>query len=557
MKNVILFFGVLFVICCTKTEAPVTPPPPPVVVIEESIKFSTNLDTGTYNVTDTLPLVITVSSKIPAAGFAYSIITTWTDSSKQIFKLDTTLTLSSLSLKIPGHQKSGNYTLSISVTSKSNSNNTLNKSIPVVNNPLGRFMGYKVDMSALAMSKLKDLGISYWNSTALMLDLMVLGFQKPYGNRIKYGTFLVALAAGDFNNDGFIDVFNGGASYQGIQAKSAFLIYNPQSKKFDEKNLFNDGTEDLFNPVKVVPVYLNNDDFTDLVVFGHADEGYQNSTNQPMFICISDGKGGFDINKLAVPKEYNRFTIEGGDIGDLNGDALPDIFITCNSHSFIYWGTRISPYFSSLNYAHFASDSANFKSNNGFGEIFPEAAGEAYMASIADINKDGKNDIIIASSDQTSYKNRVLINQGVGKFNKNSLITLPVFDPSNPYVGNSDHIIDDFNKDGLNDIIVTNQVQYKGWNYAMYVQQTDKTFKVDNSMFSYSINSTRRGNWKPKILYYDYNGDGIKDLSYIDDADNGEIKFKSVFIRTGNKFIETDYYQFDPYANSIKNLIKN
>ena len=41
---------------------------------------------------------------------------------------------------------SGNYTLSISVTSKSNSSNTLNKSIPVVNNPLGRFMGYKVDV---------------------------------------------------------------------------------------------------------------------------------------------------------------------------------------------------------------------------------------------------------------------------------------------------------------------------------------------------------------------------------------------------------------------------
>ena len=109
MKNVILFFGVLFVISCTKTEAPVTPPPPPVVVIEESIKFSTNLDTGTFNISDTLPLVITVSSKLPNDGIVYSITSTWVDSSKQIFKLDTTLNQSNLSLKIPGHKRMGTY----------------------------------------------------------------------------------------------------------------------------------------------------------------------------------------------------------------------------------------------------------------------------------------------------------------------------------------------------------------------------------------------------------------------------------------------------------------
>ena len=554
MKRVILPLGILFIIACSKTEVPVTPPTP--VVQEEAIKFTTNLDTGTYNVADTLPLVISVSSKIPASGLVYSIITTWTDSSKQIFKLDTSVSAASLSLNIPGLKKTGSYSLSISVTSKSTKSNTLNKSISVINNPLGRFTGYRVDQVALVLSKQKDLGISYWNSTAVMLDLMVLGFQKPYGNRIKYGTFLASLAAGDFNNDGYIDVFNGGADYQGIQAKSAFLLYNPISKRFDEKNLFNDSTVDLFNPVKVVPIYLNSDNLTDLVVFGHADEGYQNSTNQPMMICISDGKGGYDINKVTIPKEYSRFTIEGGDVGDLNGDGLPDIFITCNSHSFIYWGINSQPYFSNVNYAHFASDTTNFKSDNGFGEIFPEAAGEAYMATIADINKDGRNDIVIASGDQTLYKNRVLINQGAGKFNKNSLITLPVFDINNPNVGIADFIVDDINEDGLNDMIAVNQVQYRGWNFAMYIQQSNKTFKVDNSIFSYNINSTRHGNWKPKILYYDFNGDGKKDLSYIDDADNGEIKYKSVFIRSGNNFIEQDYFQYDPYAKSILSLIK-
>ncbi|MFM6969089.1 MAG: hypothetical protein ACKOWZ_01695, partial [Sediminibacterium sp.] len=96
MKRVILIMGILYAYACTKTEAPVVTPPTPVVQ-EESIKFTTNLDTGTFNVSDTVPLVISVNTKLPAAGFQYSVVTTWTDSSKQIYKLDTSLSATSLS----------------------------------------------------------------------------------------------------------------------------------------------------------------------------------------------------------------------------------------------------------------------------------------------------------------------------------------------------------------------------------------------------------------------------------------------------------------------------
>jgi hypothetical protein len=64
------------------------------------------------------------------------------------------------------------------------------------------------------------------------------------------------------------------------------------------------------------------------------------------------------------------------------------------------------------------------------------------------------------------------------------------------------------------------------------------------------------------LIYFDFNGDGKKDISYTDDAGglkrdgNATIVTKSIFVRTGNKFIETDFYQFDPYANSIKPFIK-
>ena len=134
MRRVIFALGIMICLfACSKTEVPAIPPV--VVVPEEAIKFTTNLDTGTYNVSDTLPLVVTVSSKLPSAGLLYSILVNWTDSSKQIFKLDSSLSTSSLSLNIPGLKKIGSYSLSVTVTSKSSSTNTLYKSIPVVNKP--------------------------------------------------------------------------------------------------------------------------------------------------------------------------------------------------------------------------------------------------------------------------------------------------------------------------------------------------------------------------------------------------------------------------------------
>jgi uncharacterized repeat protein (TIGR02543 family) len=112
---------------------------------EEAIKFSTNLDTGIYNVVDTLPLIITVSSTLPKAGILYSILVNYTDSAKQIFKLDTSLTVSSLSLKIPGLKKLGTYSLSVTVTSKSSPTNKSDKTISILNLPYVSAINVDID----------------------------------------------------------------------------------------------------------------------------------------------------------------------------------------------------------------------------------------------------------------------------------------------------------------------------------------------------------------------------------------------------------------------------
>jgi hypothetical protein len=593
MKKVILALGIVCFFSCTKMEKPITPPV--AVVQEEAIKFTTNLDTGTFNVIDTLPLVITVSSKIPAAGFAYSITTTWTDSSKQIFKLDTSLSASSLSLNIPGHQKSGAYTLSISVTSKSTSSNTLNKSIPVVNNPLGRFMGYKVAANA------RQLGTDYWTrGTGVMVDLIVQTFQptnfyvNSYGyqkNAINAG--FAQATCGDFNNDGFIDVFTPGAF---PSLNFSFLIWNSSTKVFEPKNLFNDKSfNTLISTLKVIPIYLNEDNYVDLVVMGDGEAPNTSPPwpNDPVMLILSDGKGGYDYRKIETNESNifsggitpNKF---GGDIADLNNDGIVDLFLACGPYTYIYWGVKGFPYFKKDGNAAFASQIKDIGvlNTNSFGEKC-YTCGNAFSGLIIDLNNDKQNDIlymgnegdilVLPTKNDTSY-NKVLINQGNGKFNSKSPIYLPI-NTLKKVSENLDYIVDDINGDGKNDIITSSQEQFdfQKFNkdnstvflneFFVYIQQGDGSFKIDYNYFKYASNYiTRRNNrWgKKTLLYFDFNGDGRKDISYIDASNGDEFgsyntttlsgcrsTVKTVFIREGNQFIEKDYFQFDPYAKSI------
>ena len=586
MKKVLLALGILMLCACSKVDK-VTPPTP--VTQEEAIKFTTNLDTGTYNVVDTLPLIINISSKIPTAGIVYSITAIWTDSAKQIFKLDTSAATSSLNLNIPGLKKSGNYNLSISVTSKSNASNTLNKSISVINNFLSRFQGYKVDQVALALSKQKNFGRDYWRNSGLMMDLIISVFQKPLAtNKFAveqnfWGGALQAITTGDFNNDGWIDVFNAGGAYAGNGSSFAFLMWDPIKKSFYDTTLFNDKSFKTFggNRHTCVPIYLNDDNFVDFVIYDNGDEGIPNSPDEPIRIVLSDGKGMYDLKQIETSeKELPIWKKEHGYVGDLNEDGIPDLVIVSNQFVYIYWGKKDFPFFTVDKHVTFVGDIQNFgsKANNGFGDVVAGVAGSAFTARIIDINKDNKNDILIGTSelhfDKYAYGNtqqqRLIINQGKGRFNNNGIIKLP-FNYSNDNILTmiQDCLTDDLNGDGLLDIVAltsqndaTKNFNWAPWDILVYIQQKDGSFVIDRTYFEYNINNPRKGNWKKYLIYFDYNGDGKKDISYTDDAGglkrdgNATIVTKSIFVRTGNKFIETDFYQFDPYANSIKPFIK-
>jgi len=451
--------------------------------------------------------------------------------------------------------------------SKSNDNKTptspTNPIIPLVD-PLSLFQGYKVSPQA------KSLGTAYWDNTEVLLDLMAVGFQKPYGQRARYSTFLSQLSCGDFNNDGWIDIFNPGASFNGIQGSMTFLIWNPTKKIFEEQNLLKDQTISSFdgNKAKTIPVYLNSDEYVDLVLLTTEDEGIQTYNPKKIKLLISDGQGKYEV--IEISHMNPAISAEGGAIGDLNGDNIPDIVLTSGSWFKILWGKPNTPFFQIDTKPFFSfpivnlmgGTILNFVNDNGFGESCSACIENSINdISIFDINKDGWNDLILQQTESNNDPNnigttKILINKGNGRFNNSSIIRLPKFDETSlKKINQEDYQFDDLNGDGKIDIIALNQIEYKTWNIYVYLQNTSGGFDLNKDWIQYSINNPRKGFWKSKLIYRDFDNDGLKDITYIDDSDNGETKYKSVFLRRGNQFIEDDIYKYDPYAKSIMQKI--
>ena len=176
----------------------------------------------------------------------------------------------------------------------------------------------------------------------------------------------------------------------------------------------------------------------------------------------------------------------------------------------------------------------------------------AFYTKIFDVNKDGFNDVLIG----TNVKNQILLNNGDGSFKEKFIqYTSPLTDAINVF----DYIVDDLNKDGLNDIVSISATHHKDWALETYLQNKNGDFEKDDSWIAYTINSSRGNqNYKNRLIYFDFNGDGLKDITYNDSGlypytnPENDIKKKSVFLRKGNKFVEESFFDFDKYAKGLK-----
>ncbi len=428
-----------------------------------------------------------------------------------------------------------------------------------------KFPGYKVNKPLLSEMKSKSKEDDYWKNCGVPVDLIVNKFNPALVSGFFGGSYL-QVTTGDFNNDGWIDVFNPGAGLVNGKPSDYFswFLWNPQTKTFERSNLFADKSFKFIgeNARRTLSMDLNKDGFTDMIIIDSGDDyalpGDQTHW-QPIRLVLSKSDGTYELKSINAVGKVDGY--HSGDLGDLNNDGIPDLVLVGGLQCYISWGTSKFPFFGADKISTF--DKFN-KTDNGFGDWVPEIA-LAINVEIGDINNDGLEDLILGNDEDLNsnmeqyYKfkvvNRIALNGGQGRFTKSGLIELPA--RATPKYLNMDYKAIDVNQDGLMDIIATGALNYKDFDLVAYVQQKDKTFKIDPSIFRFTSNLNQPTSVSGKsflgyLTLFDYNKNGLLDIGYFDDASNPSLLKKTVLINKNGYFLEEDYFQYDEFAKSIR-----
>src|SRR5215467_2308857 len=207
-----------------------------------------------------------------------------------------------------------------------------NGSAPVGSGPRG------VANGVFTLSGHEDLAVvnSNDNSVSILLGNGDGTFTPAGGSPIVLGNNLqpVAVAVGDFNNDGKLDlaVVNENDNSVSVLLGNGDGTFNLQSTRTNTSGL---------NPVALVVIDLDGDGNADLAVVNQTNQmSSACGTNGSLTLLLGDGKGGFSLLPATQLSYYPLLTGRSTNpicmgaaassvaVGDFDGDGAPDLVVT-------------------------------------------------------------------------------------------------------------------------------------------------------------------------------------------------------------------------------------
>ncbi len=257
-------------------------------------------------------------------------------------------------------------------------------------------------------------------SDAIRVYLMDQGVLKPASDAIPKASNGPAtqVVAEDFDGDGNTDLF-----VVGMATGKNRVLLNQGSGTFQAGGTL---PAQSSTGIHAVAADLDADGDMDLIVV--VPQGAPSNPPAHVDVLINDGKASFaeESSKRLPLTDYAAFGVA---VGDLNGDAAPDLFFT--------------------------SDQSEFRlfHNDGHG-MFRDAPPDAIpqitqaqgrIPTIGDLNADGSPDLFVASA----KANFVLLNDGTGRFTDQTPLVLG----TQPGAGFSGTIVD-LDRDGFSDLVI-------------------------------------------------------------------------------------------------------
>ena len=468
MRLLIFLLIIIPFFACKKVET--TPQTP--ITQEESIKFTTNLDTGTYQIEDTLHLIVTVSSKMPSSGLLYSIKINWVDSSTQVFTLDTSINQSTLNLSITDINKVGNYSLVVQVTSKTRSSNTLTKTRFLIKNsfnlyttiiPLNISGFSKEDIATGIDGSVSGTIYDYVNGRERLTISPTLFFRYPLLPSLN---FTKSSGIWSFENSYLSGAMGAGRNYElmdsskniyviadhglelstGTWPYGSIYIMSPDGFGLNYTNISN--SRSFYHSVSAGD--LNNDGLKDIVGLNMGIKGdwYGN-----LHAYVQNSNGTFSEARNLINDGLNTWSMNKGAgavlIVDVMGDKRPEIIRADYGFNPTYQNQADRYSFAIYSYDEILKKYAVVRDPGPLG-IFSNNDRGATSIKAADFDNDGDLDLAFAIEGTAFCGVDVWLNNGNGNFSPSS----NRLEFSFSQMGLREFNVIDVNNDGWVDIVL-------------------------------------------------------------------------------------------------------